>query len=105
MSEAARTVEVMSWEDLILMVIQMPAPIVHCVKKAGRFVYFTFFQLLPRTLAVYYLVTDKKVPQRFIAYDRIKNAIEFTDQLSTQPHLVHVPIIDIKKEDVLPKAL
>ncbi|HID90888.1 TPA: hypothetical protein EYP44_02895 [Candidatus Bathyarchaeota archaeon] len=105
MSKVARTVRVSSWEDLVLMVVQMPVPIVHCAKRGKRFVYFTYFELLPRVLLVYYLTSDEKVTQRFVVYNRIRNTIRFSDELSTEPNLLHIPIISVEKEDILPGDL
>lgn len=102
----SKSVEVLTWEDLTLMVVQMPAPVIHRIKRGKEFVYFTYFQLVPaRTMVIYYLRSNERIKQRFVVYDRIHSSVSFGDKLTTGPNLIHVPIVDVKKEDVLPKKL
>ncbi|MFQ6086106.1 MAG: hypothetical protein ACE5OY_07590 [Candidatus Bathyarchaeia archaeon] len=102
----SRVIEIPTWKDLILMTVQMPTPIIHKLKRGKGFIYFTYFQMVPsRALVIYCLKTGEEVTKRFVSYDRLNDTIRFSDKLSTEPHLAYIPIISVKKENVLPSEI
>ena len=98
-------------EDLVNIVITAQMPLIHHLEYDGHHVYFIPFLPFADTGVIYYVLSDRPLPGRFVVYNKFNGSISFSNFLRGDTKLTFIPIVEVvdqnvfSPKDLVPKAV
>jgi len=104
-SEGVYSIEVKELDDLVRLAAFSHTPILHHLKLEKDHIYFVQVSLGGGSTLIYYAVTDSIVSGKFVVYNILRGSIEFSDTLSMDTGLRHIPVLEILDQNVFPAEM
>ncbi|MHA1649330.1 MAG: hypothetical protein ACTSYB_03970 [Candidatus Helarchaeota archaeon] len=100
--EKTGLIELESLKDLIHLIVNTPLQIINHVELLSKHYYFMILGGLPGfSRLVYYFCQDTPIKESFIIYNNLQDTYEFGDKKETRGGISYLPIIHIKKQNIL----
>jgi len=100
--EKTGLIELESLKDLIHLIVNTPLQIINHVELLGKQYYFIVIGGFPGfSRLIYYITKEEPITENFIIYNNLQDTYEFGDKLETRGGISYLPIIHIKKQNIL----
>ncbi|MFX1297067.1 MAG: hypothetical protein ACFFD2_19720 [Promethearchaeota archaeon] len=100
--EKTGLIELEKLKDLIHIIVNTPLQIINHVEILGKHYYFIILGGFPGfSRFIYYFYQEAPIKENFIIYNNLQDTYEFGDKLETRGGISYLPIIHIKKQNVL----
>lgn len=99
MSEQVRYVQLKDLDDMVRFVAFSPTPFLQHIEIKGKHIYF-IQAIFRRGVILYYIERREKIPEKYIVFHRLSGKITFSDVVSTDANLSHIPILEVHRQNV-----
>lgn len=82
--------------DLVRFITISPTPFLHYVNLDGHNLYFVQIAGLGERV-LYYVELDKKIEEKYIVYNRFRDAISFSSKLESDGQSISIPTLEVEK--------
>ena len=99
--EKTGIVELESLKDLIHLIAHTPFQIINHIEILDEHYYFVITGGFPGFSRQIYFIKVDKIEENFIIYNNLEDTIEFGDKLETRGGISFIPIIHIKRQNIV----
>lgn len=102
---ATISLQLASLEDLVILASSMPIPIINVHSKGSSSQAFIFFEASPSTTPiVYYCELAKSLTNKFTHVERVTGKISYGDEVSVEPNIISIPIVQVQSHNLAMKT-
>ncbi len=101
-SKELYSIEVKELDDLIRLIAFSHTPILHHLELKKNHMYFVRVALGGGSTLIYYVVIDHAISGKYVVYNILRGSIEFSDTMSTDTGLRHIPVLEISAQNIFP---
>jgi len=102
-SKELYSIEVKELDDLIRLVAFSHTPILHHLELKKNHMYFVRIALGGGYTLIYYVITDGPISGKYVVYNILRGSIEFSNTMSTDTGLRHIPVLEISTQNIFPE--
>jgi hypothetical protein len=100
--EKVGLIELETLKDLVHLIVNTPLQIVNHAELLGKNYYFMVISgMAGFSRLIYYITQDKPIKDTFIIYDNLSDTLAFGEKKETRGGTSYIPIIHIKKQNIL----
>ncbi|NVM55034.1 MAG: hypothetical protein HWN66_15115 [Candidatus Helarchaeota archaeon] len=100
--EKTGLIQLETLKDFVHLIVHTPFQIVNHIDLANKHYYFIVIGGLPGfSRLIYFYSQDTEIKENFIIYNNLQDTINFGDKLETRGGITYLPIIHIKKQNII----
>jgi len=95
-------IELESLKDLVHLIAHIPFQTLNHIELAGDHYYFVITGgYAGVSHQIYYIEQKEQIEENFIIYNNLEDSIEFSDKLETRGGISFIPIIHVKRQNIV----
>ncbi len=96
-------VQLKTLEDMVKLISMAPGPYLQYAVSQGRHIYFIQILQLTGKPFIYFYEPEEALKDKYVVYNRFQDAVTFSDKPGSDGQAIYIPILEVKKTNVLDK--